>query len=135
MTHELCIVQRVEHGWCPAEAVRCRFVIPGRGSDDPQGSPHRDLYGGFRAQDVHLQVIRWGRRFAIPLRLTFGARPSPGIWERYGFLLEQLFRIWLPDWADLLRWVDDYLVILVCTEEEAAIILSLLRFIADTGFR
>ena len=62
--------------------------------------------------------------------MTFGARASPGVWERYGYLLAELFRLWQPDSADIVRWVDDYLCVFTGTEAEAETILSLLRFVA-----
>eukprot|EP00808_Paulinella_micropora_P012101 g82827.t1 len=49
-----------------------------------------------RPQDWPLCVLHWAERWAIPLRLTFGGRVSPGIWERCGFILEALLRLWLP---------------------------------------
>eukprot|EP00808_Paulinella_micropora_P010347 g48281.t1 len=84
-----------------------------------------------RPMDWHLSLLEWLGRFSVPLRLVFGGRASPGIWERYGFLFEELLSSWLPDWAHLVRWVDDYLAILICSEEEARVILSLVQFVAD----
>eukprot|EP00808_Paulinella_micropora_P026633 g45998.t1 len=84
-----------------------------------------------RPMDWHLSVLEWLGRFSVPLRLVFGGRASPGIWERYGFLFKELLSSWLPDWAHLIRWVDDYLAILICSEEEARVILSLVQFVAD----
>ena len=48
-----------------------------------------------RPEDLHLQIIEWLGKFTVPLRMTFGARASPGVWERYGHLLSELFRLWL----------------------------------------
>eukprot|EP00808_Paulinella_micropora_P030479 g68744.t1 len=72
-----------------------------------------------RPMDWHLSVLQWLGRFSVPLRLVFGGRASPGIWDRYGFLFDELLSSWLPDWAHLVRW------------EEARVILSLVQFVAD----
>eukprot|EP00808_Paulinella_micropora_P000448 g49020.t1 len=84
-----------------------------------------------RPQDWPLCVLHWAERWVVPLRLTFGARVSPGIWERFGFILEALLRLWLPGRVSLLRWVDDFLLAFAATEAEAAVVLDLCVFVAE----
>eukprot|EP00808_Paulinella_micropora_P006852 g52088.t1 len=83
-----------------------------------------------RKADLHLALFEWGGRFACPLR-TFGGRASPGIWERYGFLFELLIALWAPDGTEIVRWVDDFLLICVCSACRAQALVSLVRFLGE----
>eukprot|EP00808_Paulinella_micropora_P018972 g32095.t1 len=94
-----------------------------------------DVASAFRLVPVRLAdllaVIEWMGRFACPLRLTFGGRASIGIWERFGFLFETLLSLWAPRGTEVVRWVDGFLLVCVCSEERARAMVSLARFLGD----
>ena len=66
-----------------------------------------------RQEDLHLQYVKWGDRYFMELKLMFGTKSSPGIYDRFAglFLLLCVMKTEGMDAADALRYLDDILAI------------------------
>ena len=65
-----------------------------------------------RKEDLHLQYVKWGDRFFMELKLMFGTKSSPCIYDRFAglFLLLCVMKTEGMDAADA-RYLDDILAI------------------------
>ena len=66
-----------------------------------------------RKEDLHLQCVKWGDRYFMELKLMFGTKSSPGIYNRF---VSQFLRLCVMKTAemsmiDALRYLDDVLAI------------------------
>ena len=66
-----------------------------------------------RKEDLHLQSVKWGDRFFMELKLMFGTKSSPGIYDRFMglFLLLCVMKTQGMSMADALRYLDDVLAV------------------------
>ena len=66
-----------------------------------------------RKEDLHLQYVKWGDRYFMELKLMFGTKSSPGIYDRFAglFLLLCVMKTDGMNLADALRYLDDILAI------------------------
>ena len=66
-----------------------------------------------RKEDLHLQYVKWGDRFFMELKLMFGTKSSPGIYDRFAglFLCLCMMKTAEMSMADALRYLDDVLAI------------------------